>query len=190
MLAWWPGVIKPGVSSTVVSTLDIYQTFLELGQGHLADDHRTMDGFTVTNILNGDLEANTKHNIVPFFCGEKLIAVRYKEFKIYFYEQYDLNSSTLTRSCQNGSPLRDYYIDWKCLKARELKAPMIYNVEKDPAEKHILIGYEHILGDLVPLIEDLLTSLNDSRGKIQLFSTKYLSKSLIPCCNPPYCVCW
>lgn len=84
MIAWWPGQIQPAVTSEVVSTLDVLPTLLTLA-GATLPEGVILDGRDASPILfQKALRAD-----VPFlfFRGQKLMAVRIKEWKLHFQTQ-------------------------------------------------------------------------------------------------------
>jgi arylsulfatase A-like enzyme len=83
-IAWWPGRIKPGVTSEVASTMDLFNTALTLGGAPLPMDV-TIDGRDLSPLLlDGNSSAET-----PFFYyrGDKLAACRIGPWKAHFFTQ-------------------------------------------------------------------------------------------------------
>lgn len=82
-IAWWPGHIKPGVTSEIACTMDLFTTSLALAEASLPKV--TIDGRDLTPLfLQGKAPAET-----PFFYyrGDKLAACRLGPWKAHFYTQ-------------------------------------------------------------------------------------------------------
>ena len=187
MIAWWPTIIPPSaVSNTVVTTMDWFNTFIELAGGNITEKNLIVDGKSLIDVLANDTK-ESKHDMIPFYCNGLLIAVRYKQYKIYFYKQQELSQKLRDQLCYNGLPSMDLYLGWPCNKATILEQPQIYDVESDPGELYLLSGHDNILHEISRLIEALIDTVDVDN--VQLFDQKYASKSLVPCCNPPYCTC-
>lgn len=91
-IAYWPGVIKPGMVSTqVINTLDIYPTLLELASVKPAVD-QVLDGISIAPVLKGDHKPITRtlywHYPLPkphFLGGRSAGAIRSGDYKLIDY---------------------------------------------------------------------------------------------------------
>ena len=82
-IAWWPGSIKPGVTSELASTMDLLPTALSLAGAPLPEV--TIDGRDISPLLlEGKSLAET-----PFFYyrGDKLAACRIGQWKAHYFTQ-------------------------------------------------------------------------------------------------------
>lgn len=109
-IAWWPGRIKPGVSSTPVNAMDLLPTALSLAGVALPQD-RTIDGIDLTGFL-------TRGEVLPerpffYYRGMHLFACRLGTYKAHFQTQAGY-----------GQP-----------KADKLETPLLYNLAHDPSER-------------------------------------------------------
>ena len=83
-IAWWPGQVKPGVTSEVVCTMDLFSTSLALA-GVLIPIGVTIDGRDMTSLLcHGTLLIEA-----PFYYyrGDTLAACRLGPWKAHFMTQ-------------------------------------------------------------------------------------------------------
>lgn len=83
-IAFWPGRIKPGVTSTPVNAMDVLPTAAALAQASLPTD-RPLDGVDVTAVL-------TRGAVLPerpffYYRGVQLFACRLGNFKAHFQTQ-------------------------------------------------------------------------------------------------------
>ncbi len=83
-IAWWPGRIKPGVTSTPVNAMDLFPTALALAGAKLPTD-RPIDGTDITGVLTNGATLPER----PFFYyrGPQLFACRLGNFKAHFQTQ-------------------------------------------------------------------------------------------------------
>lgn len=111
-IAWWPGTIKPRqVSTSIVTTLDIFPTVLNLAKVPLPDD-RVLDGkdfFPV--LLNAKQEVSDE---VYYYTRDKLYAIRKGPWKAHF----------ITHPSYTKEPPVVH------------EPPLLYNIEADPSEKY------------------------------------------------------
>lgn len=109
-IAWWPGKIVPGVTSTPASTMDLFVTALTLGGAPIPSD-RPIDGVDLAPVLAGKTLPER-----PFFYYRKdqLAAVRLGDFKLHFFTQNGY-----------GQPKADVHAP-----------PLLFNLAHDPSEKY------------------------------------------------------
>ena len=112
----WPGKVPKGrVSNEIVSINDIYPTVANIIGGEMPDD-RAIDGIDQTDFVLGKQE-NSNREMVMFFAGDQMMAVKWRQFKIYMYGE----EAEFKRTPHQTSAL------W---------APQAYNLELDPGERH------------------------------------------------------
>jgi arylsulfatase A-like enzyme len=83
-IVWWPGRIRPGVTSQAASTLDVFPTVLALA-GAARPEGVALDGRDLAPVLFQQQTLPPQ----PFFYyrGEILMAVRLREWKLHFQTQ-------------------------------------------------------------------------------------------------------
>jgi arylsulfatase A len=110
-IAWWPGRIRPGVTSTPASTLDLFATVLTLGAAPLPND-RPIDGLDLSPVLFEGKPLPDR----PFFYYRKdrLAACRLGNFKLHFFTQNGY-----------GQPKADMH-----------DVPLLFNLARDPGETY------------------------------------------------------
>ncbi|TDB67325.1 sulfatase family protein [Arundinibacter roseus] len=111
---WGPGRVKPGVVSSMGSTLDLLPTLCRLAGATLPND-RVYDGFDLSGVLQGTA-ANPRKDMY-FYHGSKLFATRQGDYKLYYYKNNPL-----------GYPA----------KVEKLDEVQLFNVQHDPSEKYNL----------------------------------------------------
>jgi arylsulfatase len=112
----WPGRITAGrVSNEIVTMTDVFPTLAALVGGDVPDD-RAIDGVNQLPFFLGE-QNNSNRESAIYFAGEQLMAVKWRQFKIYLYGE------------QPGIDQRGYQRIW---------APRAYNLELDPKEQHDL----------------------------------------------------
>ena len=116
MVIRWPGQVPADtVSNDIISINDIFPTLATIVGGRIPDD-RAMDGVDQSAFILGRQPESNRESLL-FFAGERLMAAKWRQFKIYFYGE---------------SP----EIDQRAYQ--ELWAPEAYNLELDPGEYHDL----------------------------------------------------
>jgi arylsulfatase len=81
----WPGKIPAGrVSNEIVHEVDTFTTFAELAGAAVPSD-RPMDGVDQTDFLLGKAEKSAREGF-PVFVADRLEAVKWRNYKIAFYE--------------------------------------------------------------------------------------------------------
>jgi len=77
---WWPGHVKPQVTSDIGSVMDIYTTVMTLAGAHIPEQ---VDGMDLSPVLfDGDKGARTE---LAFYRKGVLRAYRYGIYKLHFY---------------------------------------------------------------------------------------------------------
>jgi arylsulfatase len=116
MMMRWPGHVPVAkVSNEIVSINDIFPTLAAIVGGEVPDD-RAMDGVDQSPFFLGEQE-NSNRETVVFFAGDQLMAVKWRQFKIYMYGE------------KTGINERGYNRLWM---------PEAYNLELDPKEQNDL----------------------------------------------------
>ncbi|MDQ3331887.1 MAG: sulfatase [Planctomycetota bacterium] len=107
-IAWWPGTVKPGVTTELGSTLDILPTACAMAGVELPKD-RKYDGYDLSSLLKNG-EASPRHEMF-YYRGQDVFAVRQGPWKAHFTTQIGYG----------GQPEKH-------------DPPVLYNVELDPSE--------------------------------------------------------
>jgi len=81
----WPGRIPAGrVSNEIVHEVDTYTTLAKIAGARIPQD-RAVDGVDQTNFLLGRSETSNRDGI-PVFVSDRLEAIKWKNWKIVFYD--------------------------------------------------------------------------------------------------------
>jgi arylsulfatase len=129
----WPGKIKAGsVSNEIVHHMDWLPTFLaaagepditeQLKRGGVQAIGREykvhLDGYNILPLLTGETDKSPREEIFYFSDTGDLTALRYGDWKVIFLEQ------------ERKETLRAWAEPWTVLRA-----PMIFNLRRDPYER-------------------------------------------------------
>lgn len=143
----WPGRIAPGVSNQMFSIHDFFPTLAKLIGGEVPND-RPMDGVDQSNFLLGKQEHSNRDHLLTF-VGDRLVAVRWKQFRIY----------PLEFLASNTNPKVGGYM----AAMRETAGfPQIFNIEADPKEKvniahtgagWVMVPYLRLVGEYKRTLE-------------------------------------
>lgn len=107
----WPGHVPAGkVSNEMIHTVDIFPTFAALGGSSVPGD-RAIDGVNQSDFFLGKTDKSNREGF-PVFVGDTLMAVKWRNWKIYFYA---LDRAT-------DPPLK-------------LLVPRLYDLDIDPGEE-------------------------------------------------------
>ncbi len=108
----WPGKIEAGrVSNEIFALLDFFPTIATIAGAQVPGD-RPIDGVDQIDFLPGTQEHSNREHVM-YFVGGELRAVKWRKFKVHFKKQDALLG-----------PIQ------------ELRAPEVYNVERDPREEY------------------------------------------------------
>ena len=201
-IAWWPGTLAPGqVSRHVVSTMDVYPTLVHLAGGKMPTD-RYIDGRANPDIIDGSVHVNESRQpsdfpngsdidrgILFFYCNAELTAVRYRQYKIHYRTKRPYSQRQLSDNCIGGVPRWDMMTRMTCHDMMTHDPPLVYDVEVDPGEEYPLPRerLSGVLGEAEVLIIEHRRSLGNLPEP--MLHLKNCHRTLIPCCNPPYCTC-
>ena len=133
MIISWPGTIEPGqVTNEIVAIHDFLPTFAAMTGGKLPDD-RAIDGLDQSPLFFGTSEVSSRDSVL-FFHDETLLAIKWRQFKIYLQEEG---------------------VDREDTNYHELWAPKIYNIVQDPKESNDII-HDGNLWMLAPLLQKIM----------------------------------
>ncbi len=139
------------------TTMDLLPTFCALSGTSLPDD-RIYDGYDISSLLKGT--GNGERELVFYYRGEKVYAVRKGDYKAHFIIQNEYGTQT-------AHPITNPAINIKN-SPTVLEQPLLYNVSIDPGEKYN-IAEEHpeILDDIKRELEKHLTSLEPVENQLE-----------------------
>jgi len=82
----WPGKIPAGrISDEIVHAIDLFPTLAKLAGAEVPKD-RPIDGVDQSDFFTGRTEKSARDGILVF-CADRLQAVKWKNFKVHFYQQ-------------------------------------------------------------------------------------------------------
>jgi arylsulfatase len=116
----WPGVIDPSISNEMFSVHDFMPTFASILGMELPTD-RVFDGVDQSAFLRGE-ETKSARNSLITFVGDRIMAVRWNQFRIYPMKIHDT---------QNNPSLGGYM----GTVTETAGFPQIFNIEADPKER-------------------------------------------------------
>ncbi|GAB3661307.1 hypothetical protein GCM10028791_35740 [Echinicola sediminis] len=124
-IAWWPGTVRKNVVSTsLVTSMDLFPTFVNLAGGKLPSG-KEMDGKDIMPLLKG--EQKEVREYVYYYHRDQLHAVRKGPWKAHF----------TTKRSYSSEP------------AQVHEVPLLYQIEVDPAEKYnVNKEYPEVVKDL------------------------------------------
>ncbi|XP_053479504.1 arylsulfatase A [Ictalurus furcatus] len=174
-IAYWSGVIKPGVTRSLSSTLDILPTIARLAGAPLPKVQ--LDGVDMIDILfnhgAGQRKAMFYYPVDP---SEKygVFAVRMGNYKAHYYTMGAAHSET--------TPDQDCHVISR-LKYHD--PPLLFDLESDPSENYNLSVNDH------PELASVLQNIKDLKDRFEAsmqFGESEIGKGtdpkLAPCCNP------
>jgi len=107
----WPGKIEAGcVSNELVHGVDMFPTLAALVGGKVPDD-RPIDGLDMSDFFLGKTEKSPREGLL-IWCADRLQAVKWRNWKLHFYQQDTMFSPPL-----------------------KLPTPFIINLYTDPQEQ-------------------------------------------------------
>ena len=116
----WPGHVAPNTTSyAMFSIMDFLPTFAAVLGAKLPTD-RPIDGVDQTAVLLGKSEVGARESLLTF-AGPDLLAVRWKQWRIYFKEMHYTGTGQ--------QMLGDLFVG-----KSGLYYPLVYNIEADPHE--------------------------------------------------------
>lgn len=133
LLLRWPGRVAPaGVTNEIVAIHDFMPTFAAMLGLELPDD-RAYDGVNQLPFLLGETATSARESVL-FFHDQTLLAVKWKQFKVFLQ--------------QEGVERED-------TAYRDIWAPLVYNTMLDPKESHN-ITHDAYLWVLAPLMHHVM----------------------------------
>jgi arylsulfatase len=134
----WPGKVPAGrVSNEIVHSVDTFATFASIAGAKVPLD-RAIDGIDQTGFLLGGSEGSARGGF-PVFVADRMEAVKWKNWKIAFYEQER---------------------DWWSPPVK-LGVPKVYDLLTDPKEEYgeTLTQNGWVGGPMMKIVADFEASL-------------------------------
>jgi len=190
-IVWWPDRIPPNtVSSHVSSTLDVFPTIMDLvsnGTYSHAGDGESILAILLDNPQNHSTEGDHDRALY-FYCGNLLMAIRMGKYKIH-YRTLD-NPWFLPGNCDAaGQPYEDILANYDCYDNTPQEPPLIFNMESDPGENYPLPANSPIFATLLHHFNTNVEKHESGLVKVGPLIGPERRPDLVPCCNPPYCLC-
>jgi arylsulfatase len=143
----WPGHTKPNTTSyAMFSIMDFMPTFASIIGGKMPTD-RPIDGVDQTDVLLGNSATGHRDSLLSFIGGD-LVAVRWKQWRIYFT---DIHPTGIGPQREPGifsasAPMAGY--------------PKVYNIEMDPHEDLVVLGlFSWVTGPALKAVDEYLASV-------------------------------
>jgi len=136
----WPGKIPEGrVSNEIVHEVDTFTTFATIAGASVPQD-RPIDGVDQTDFLLGKSESSNRESI-PIFVADRLEAVKWRNWKVVFYEAER---------------------DWWSTPTK-LGSPKAFDLITDPKEEYPQTGLQNswIAEPAIKVVLEIQRSLNE-----------------------------
>jgi arylsulfatase len=132
----WPGKVPAGTASDgIVHEMDLFPTLARIAGGTVPTD-RVIDGVDQTDFLLGKQENSNREGVIVYM-GEKIFAVKWRNWKLHFKELDTIFSET-----------------------RTYDTPRLYNLHTDPGERqNVLFPYTWVPRAALPQLEEHMISL-------------------------------
>jgi len=155
----WPGKIKPSKSNGMVSIHDFYTTLGNIIGAEIPTD-RAIDGVDQTDFFLGK-QPNSNRQSVMTFLGDEIVAVRWRNFRIYPKQFIETSGSPAMTGIFGARTETNLY-------------PLVFNLFKDPRELHnILADHAWVLGPYFQIIGAYKKSLVDDPNPKPFSMTKF-----------------
>jgi len=132
-IVYWPGQIKPAITTKIATVRDIYATAISLAGVEIPKD-RVVDGYDLTSYLLHPENVEKKETDKPYFfygLSNQLFAVRKGKWKLH-----------LKTHSQTGI---EYFNE---------KLPLLFNVNMDPSENYdVSDKHPEIVAELTELLQ-------------------------------------
>ena len=160
------------------------------------DPNILLDGKSFADQLftnnNGDTNKDESKRFLPMFCDHILMAVRNGPYKIHFQSHRHATDEEIRWNLHNGVlPGVDWYMSaLRCEDSDVNDPPILYNIDHDPGENYPLnlTDFADVYLEIIEKLDEYMKTVRDSRKA--LLTRQNLSGKVLPCCNPPFCVCF
>ncbi len=153
----WPGQIEPGVIMELGTTLDLMPTFCKLADVELPDD-RIYDGYDLSPLLFGS--GNSVRDIVWYYWGTEVYAVRKGEYKAHFITQLEYGTKTAHFVTKPESDVE--------IGRTVHDTPLLFNLNIDPSERHNIAGnHPEVIEEIRRLKKEHLASVEPVENQLE-----------------------
>ena len=143
----WPGHIKPNTTTyAMFSIMDFMPTLAHIVGGKMPAD-RPIDGVDQTDVLLGNSVMGHRESLLSFI-GADLVAVRWKQWRVYFTDIHPTGSGPQREPgiFSSSTPMAGY--------------PKMYNIEMDPHEDLVIGGmFSWISGPALKAVAEYLATV-------------------------------
>jgi arylsulfatase A-like enzyme len=152
----WPGNIPSGtVNNSLTCTIDLLPTFAAITKTSLPT--KQIDGVNIIELLKGNPTANPRDELLYYYGGNELQAVRKGNWKLVFPHQY----VSVTVPGRDGNPGKS---------PRDSTGLALYNLGNDPGEKYNVKDFNPAVVKQLESVaekarEDLGDDLTGKKGK-------------------------
>jgi len=154
---WWPGRIEQGVVMDIATTMDLLPTFCNLSGAKLPDD-RVYDGYDISPLIFGT--GKSRRDVVFYYRGQKVYAVRKGNYKAHFITQNEYNSQT-------AHPVTDPPMEITNSPTFH-ETPLLYNLNVDPSEKfNIADEHPEIIAEIRKVLEEHLAGIVQVENQLE-----------------------
>lgn len=148
---YWKGKIPEGTTcNRLASNIDLFPTFAEVSGATLPENK--IDGVSLLPLMRGDKGACPRESFVYYYRKNDLEAVTDGMFKLVFPHKYVTYGAFAPGN--DGAPGK--------LANRELTAPELYDLRRDPGERYNVIDqYPEVVEKLVKIADSYREELGD-----------------------------
>jgi arylsulfatase A-like enzyme len=143
----WPGHVKPDTTAyAMLSIMDFLPTFAHIVGGKIPAD-RPIDGVDQTDVVLGTSAMGHRESLLSFIGGD-LVAVRWKQWRIYFTDLQPTGTGPQRQPgiFSSNAPMAGY--------------PKVYNIQMDPHEDLVVGGmFGWVSGPALKVVEEYLASV-------------------------------
>ncbi len=153
----YPKELKKGKTlDTPVMAIDVLPTIAELTKSKLPE--AIIDGKSVWKLLKGETTTSPQEAYFFYYRVNELFGVRYKNWKLYFPHTY--------RTMEGQIPGKDGLPgNYKMIQLDEIE---LYNLDKDPSEKHNLANeFPEVVQIIQKLADKMRLKLGDSLTEVE-----------------------
>lgn len=146
----WPAGVPAGtICNKLACAIDILPSFAKLAGTSLPD--LKIDGVDISELWNGNLEANPRDNILFYYGKNNLNAVRKGNWKLVLPHTWQSYNTKPGMDGEGGPRIR-----------KTVETPELYNMMRDPGEQYNVIEYfPEKAAEIMPLVEAARKELGD-----------------------------
>jgi arylsulfatase A len=153
----WPGKLKYDVIMDMATTMDLLPTLCKLSGTELPKD-RVYDGYDISPILFGI--GKSLRNVVFFYRGEQVYAIRKGDYKAHFITQNEYGSQTAHPHTDPSSEILN--------SPTVHETPLLYNINIDPSEKfNIAEQHPEVILEIKKILEEHLSGLEQVENQLE-----------------------